>query len=133
MALVLVPSNVSLEPYDGSRSQKSHNNVGRMLSVVYFHCKTIRNGANITAHFEKSHSKISHFRPQKNRKKSRKILEGLINDQTTQFTGLSLEGGKAEIINPTDTEHDFGSLGLIKLYTVVYIQAYNMASMSIIY
>ncbi len=31
-----------------------------------------------------------------------------------------------EIINPTGTEHDFGSLGLIKLYTAVYIQVYNM-------
>ncbi len=28
--------NASLEPYNGSRSQKSHNNIRRMLSVVYF-------------------------------------------------------------------------------------------------
>ncbi len=47
------------------KSQKSYNNVRRMLSMVYFHCKTIRNAAN----FEKSHSKISHFRPQKTEKK----------------------------------------------------------------
>ncbi len=53
-------SNVSLEPYDGSPlemengdgespSQKSYNDVSRMLSMVYFHCKTIRNAANYTA------------------------------------------------------------------------------------
>ncbi len=59
--MALVSSNVSLEPCDGSRSQKSYNNVKRMLSVVYFHCKTIRNAAN----FEKSRSKISHCRPTK--------------------------------------------------------------------
>ncbi len=28
--------NASLEPYNVSRSQKSHNNIRRMLSVVYF-------------------------------------------------------------------------------------------------
>ncbi len=28
-----------------------------MLSMVYFHCKTIRNAANITANFEKSPAK----------------------------------------------------------------------------
>ncbi len=28
---------------------ESYNNVRRMLSMVYFHCKTIRNAANITA------------------------------------------------------------------------------------
>jgi len=41
---------------------------------------------------------------------------------------------KGEIINPTYTEHDFLSLGLInvKLYTAVYIQVHNMASVSII-
>ncbi len=64
--------NASLEPYNGSRSQKSHNNIRRMLSVVYFHCKTIRNVANITAHFEKSRCKI--------RKKSREVLEGLTSN-----------------------------------------------------
>ncbi len=52
--MALVSSNVSLEPCDGSRSQKSYNNVRRMLCVVYFHCKTIRNAAN----FEKSRSKV---------------------------------------------------------------------------
>ncbi len=31
----------------------SYNNVRRMLSMVYFHCKTIRNAANITANFKK--------------------------------------------------------------------------------
>ncbi len=66
--MALVFSSVSLEPYDGSRSHKSHNNDTRMLSMVYFHCKTIRNGANITTNFEKSRSKISHFRPQKSEK-----------------------------------------------------------------
>ncbi len=55
----------------------------RMLSMVYFHCKTIRNAANFTANFEKSHSKISHFRPQISEKspaKSRRdwfILKGV--------------------------------------------------------
>ncbi len=48
--------------------RKVNNNVRRMLSMVCFHCKTIRNAANITANFEKSHSKISHFRPQKSEK-----------------------------------------------------------------
>ncbi len=52
-----VSSNVSLEPYDGSPSQKSYNNVRRILSMDNFHCKTIRNAANITANFEKSRSK----------------------------------------------------------------------------
>ncbi len=55
--MVLVSSNVSLEPYDGSRSKKSYNIVRRILSVVYFHCKT-----NIATNFEKSCSKISNFR-----------------------------------------------------------------------
>ncbi len=50
---MLVSLNASLEPYNGSRSQKSYNNIRRMLSVVYFHCKTIRN-----ANFEKSRSNI---------------------------------------------------------------------------
>ncbi len=45
--MALVFSNVSLERYDGSRSQKSYDNVRRMLSMVYFHGKTIRNAANI--------------------------------------------------------------------------------------
>ncbi len=54
VALVPVSWNVSLEPYDGFRSQKSYNNVRRMLSMVYFHWKTIRNGAK----FEESRSKI---------------------------------------------------------------------------
>ncbi len=40
--MALVSSNVNLEPYDGSRSQKSYNNVRRMLSMAYFHCKKIR-------------------------------------------------------------------------------------------
>ncbi len=43
-------------------------NVRRMLSIIYFLCKTIRNAANITASFEKSRSKISNFRPQKSEK-----------------------------------------------------------------
>ncbi len=60
MALVLVSLNASLEPYNGSRSQKSHNNIIRMLSVVYFHCKTIR-----IASLEKSSSNFSHFWPHK--------------------------------------------------------------------
>ncbi len=62
-------TNVSLEPYDCSRSQKSFNYVRRMLSLVFFHCKTRRNGKNITVNFEKSRSKISHFRLQKSEKK----------------------------------------------------------------
>ncbi len=33
---MLVSLNASLEPYNGSRSQKSHNNIRRMLFVVYF-------------------------------------------------------------------------------------------------
>ncbi len=33
---MLASLNASLEPYNGSRSQKSHNNFRRMLSVVYF-------------------------------------------------------------------------------------------------
>ncbi len=33
---MLVSLNASLEPYNGSRSQKSHNNIRRMLSVVHF-------------------------------------------------------------------------------------------------
>ncbi len=78
-------SNASLERYDGSQSQKSYNNVRRMLFMVCFHCKTIRNAANITANFEKSRSKISHFRPQKSEKvlmnggilKSQKLLAEL--------------------------------------------------------
>ncbi len=36
--------------------------------MVYFHCKTIRNAANITANFEKSCSKVCHFRAQKSEK-----------------------------------------------------------------
>ncbi len=52
-----VSSNVSLEHYDGSRSQKSYNNVRRMLSMVNFHCKTIRNAANITANLRKAAAK----------------------------------------------------------------------------
>ncbi len=66
--MALVSSNVSLETYNGSQSQKSYNNVRRMLSMVYFHCKKIRNAENITANFEKSCSKISHFRLQKSEK-----------------------------------------------------------------
>ncbi len=66
--MALVSLNVSLEPYDGSQSQKSYNNVRRMLSMEYFHCKKRRNATNITANFEKSRSKISHFRPQKSEK-----------------------------------------------------------------
>ncbi len=62
--MALVSSNVNLEPYDGSRSQKSYNNIRIMLSMVYFHCKTTRSVANI----KKSRSKISHFRPQKSEK-----------------------------------------------------------------
>ncbi len=58
---MLVSLNVNLEPYNVSPSQKSHNNIRRMLSVVNFHCKTLRNAANITAHFEKRRSKISHL------------------------------------------------------------------------
>ncbi len=34
--MALVSLNASLEPNNGSRSQKSHNNFRRMLSVVYF-------------------------------------------------------------------------------------------------
>ncbi len=32
---MLVSLNASLEPYNGSQSQKSQNNIRRMLSVVY--------------------------------------------------------------------------------------------------
>ncbi len=67
--MAMVSSNVNLETYDGSRSKKSYNNVRSMLSMSYFHSKTIRNSANFTADFEKSRSKISHFRPQKKLKK----------------------------------------------------------------
>ncbi len=72
--MALVSKNVSLEPYDRCRRQKSYKNVRRMLSIVYFHCKTKRNAANITPNFEKSRSKISHFRPQK----SEKVLWNLV-------------------------------------------------------
>ncbi len=92
-----MPLNVSLEPYNGSRSQNSHNNIKRMLSVVYFHCKTIRNIANITANFEKSRSKISHFRPSKIRKKSCEILEGLIRNVNDVST--CQEGGHSGPVN----------------------------------
>ncbi len=40
--MALVSSNVSLEPYDDLQSQKSYNNIRRILSMVYFHCKTIK-------------------------------------------------------------------------------------------
>ncbi len=66
--MALVFSNFSLEPYDGSRSQKSHDNVTRMLSMVYFHCKTIRNASNITVNVETNRSKIRPFRLQKSEK-----------------------------------------------------------------
>ncbi len=45
--MALVSSNVSLEACDGSRSQKSYNNVRRMLSMVYFHRKIIRNAKSV--------------------------------------------------------------------------------------
>ncbi len=41
VGLVLVSSNVSLEPFDGSLSQKSYNNVKIKLSMVNFHCKIV--------------------------------------------------------------------------------------------
>ncbi len=41
VGLVLVSSNVSLEPFDGSLSQKSYNNVRIKLSMVNFHCKQV--------------------------------------------------------------------------------------------
>ncbi len=69
--MVLVSLNVNLEPYNGSQSQKSLNNIKGMLFLVYFHCKTIRNAANITAKFEKSPCGIlgrSHFRLKKSEK-----------------------------------------------------------------
>ncbi len=44
-----------------------------MLSVVYFHWKTIRNGTNITANFEKSAAKFV-ILGRKNQKKSCEIL-----------------------------------------------------------
>ncbi len=50
-----------------------------MLSMVNFHCKTIRNAANITANFEKSRSKISHFRPQKSEKSPAKSRRDCVN------------------------------------------------------
>ncbi len=74
---MLVSLNASLEPYNGSRSKKRHNNIRRMLCVVYFHCKTIRNVANITTNFEKSRSKISNFRPQKSDKSPAKSWRDL--------------------------------------------------------
>ncbi len=77
--MALVSSNVSLEHYDGSRNQNSYNNVRSMLSMVYFHCKTIRNAANFTANLEKSRSKISHFRPQKSEKSPAKSWRDCIN------------------------------------------------------
>ncbi len=39
VGLVLVSSNVSLEHFEGSLSQKSYNNVRIKLSMVYFRCK----------------------------------------------------------------------------------------------
>ncbi len=56
--MALVSSNFSLEPYDGSRSQKSYTNFRRMLSMVYFLLQNNKKCLNITAHFEKSRSKI---------------------------------------------------------------------------
>ncbi len=53
--MALVSSNVSLEHYGGSRSQKNDNNVRRMLSM---------------ANVEKSRSKICHLRLQKSEKSS---------------------------------------------------------------
>ncbi len=55
--MALVSSNVSLE---GSRSQKRYNNVRTMLSMVYFHCKTMRKAAAksvILVKFKKSPAK----------------------------------------------------------------------------
>ncbi len=43
-----------------------------------FNAKTIRNAVNITANFEKSHSKISHFRPQKSEKSPAKSWRDVI-------------------------------------------------------
>ncbi len=68
-----------------SRSQKRHNNVKQMLSMVYFHCKTIRNAANITAKFEKSRRKISHFRPQKSEKKCLNLF--IVNEHFRKYLG----------------------------------------------
>ncbi len=41
VGLVLVSSNVILEPFDGSLSQKSYNNVRIKLFMVDFHCKKV--------------------------------------------------------------------------------------------
>ncbi len=41
VGLVLVSSNVSLEHFEGSLSQKSYNNVRIKLSMVYFRCKKV--------------------------------------------------------------------------------------------
>ncbi len=66
--MALVSSNVSLEPYDGSRSQKSYKNVRRMLSMVYFYCKTIRN-AQISPHILRKATAKSVILGRKNQKK----------------------------------------------------------------
>ncbi len=81
---VLVPPSVELkgtgagvlkcESYNGSRSQKSHKNIRRMLSVV-----------NTTANFEKSRSKISHFSPQISEKSPVKSWRDCLNLETGSF------------------------------------------------
>ncbi len=60
------------------------------MSVVYFHCKTIRNAANITASFEKSHSKISHFRPQKSEKSPAKSCRDWIIHRVAFLSSVAL-------------------------------------------
>ncbi len=57
---MLVSLNASLEPYNGSRSQKSHNNIRRMLSVVWYILKDILIG--LMGGFEKHCTRAFSFR-----------------------------------------------------------------------
>ncbi len=81
----------------GLEVRKSHNNIRNMLSVVYFHCKTTRN-----AHFEKSRSNISNFRPHKSEKIPRNPRETGLRGaaclvKTDIIASLSLHANIAEI------------------------------------
>ncbi len=90
---MLVSLNVILEHYNGSQSQKGHNHIRRMLSVVYFHCKTIRN-----EHFQKSRNNISHFRPLKSEKSRETGLRvAACSVKTNIIASLSLHANIAEI------------------------------------
>ncbi len=71
---MLVSLNASLEPYKSSRSQKSHNNIRRMLSMVYFEGFLI----GLMGGFEKHCTRAS-----------------LRSDTVEDLIRLSVEGGKS--------------------------------------